>query len=295
VSPVGAQRARAAFLCACALDVEVRKPGNVSRASPGHGMTAELFISSATAAAEALFQPGARVGERIEAAVAASWAVAGCNTNLGIVLLCAPIARALESLPPAVPSPTQLQSEVEAVLTALDLEDARAAFRAIAQANPGGLGAAPREDVRAVPGVDLRAAMALAAGRDAIAREYRDGFPLVFGQGLAALGAGFAPHADAASGAPDRATEAAVQRLYLTLLARVADSHIVRIHGEAVAQTVMAAAQPWLDLLHAGARPGDDAAFAAWDASLKAARLNPGTTADLTVATLFVAGLVRPA
>jgi triphosphoribosyl-dephospho-CoA synthase len=35
-----------AFLCACELDVRVRKPGNVSLASPGHGMQAAMFIES---------------------------------------------------------------------------------------------------------------------------------------------------------------------------------------------------------------------------------------------------------
>ena len=56
-----AAHARACFLRACELDVAVRKPGNVSRASPGHGMRAELFIASAQATAEALFEPGARL------------------------------------------------------------------------------------------------------------------------------------------------------------------------------------------------------------------------------------------
>ena len=95
------EHARACFLRACELDVAVRKPGNVSLASPGHGMHAAMFIASAEAAAGPLFEPGARVGERIEAAVAATWAVAGCNTNLGILLLCAPIAKAVEMSPEA--------------------------------------------------------------------------------------------------------------------------------------------------------------------------------------------------
>ena len=169
-----AAHARACFLRACELDVAVRKPGNVSRASPGHGMRAELFIASAQATAEALFEPGARVGKRIEAAVEASWAAAGCNTNLGIVLLCAPIALAVERRPDAA-TPHALREAIGSVLTDLDLADAKATYRAIARAQPGGLGAAPSQDVREPPSVDLRAAMALAAPRDSIARQYRDG------------------------------------------------------------------------------------------------------------------------
>lgn len=283
-------RARACFLRACEFDVAVRKPGNVSSASPGHGMRAETFIASARAAAGPLFQPGARVGERIEAAVAATWAVAGCNTNLGILLLCAPIALAVERQPEAK-APAALRQAIEAVLADLDLSDAQAAYRAIARAHPGGLGAAPSQDVHEPPSVDLRAAMALAAERDSIARQYRDGYVDLFDLGLAPLGEGFSLMATPVAGRPDAATVATVQRLYLTLLSRFADSHIVRIHGEAVAHIVMTAAQAWQARAPIRGELDTDLEFAAWDASLKADRINPGTTADLTVAALLIAGL----
>jgi len=285
------ERARACFLRACELDVAVRKPGNVSRASAGHGMTAEVFIASARAACEPLFQAGASVGERIEAAVEASWAAAGCNTNLGIVLLCAPIARAVDLRPDAT-TPSGLREAIDGVLQALDLADAQGAFRAIARAHPGGLGAVPDQDVNAPPSVDLRRAMALAARRDSIARLYRDGYGPLFELVSGVLDPGFAAGPAVAEGPPDAGTVAAVQRLYLALLGSVADSHIVRIHGEAVAHTVMAAAQRWQRQV---GRPGGldaDPDFIAWDASLKAQRINPGTSADMTVAALLIAGLV---
>ena len=93
-----AARLRAAFVAACTLDVAVRKPGNVSLASPGHGMQAQQFIDSAHAAAAPLCTAGATVGWRIEHAVAASWAAAGCNTNLGIVLLAIALDRITQAL-----------------------------------------------------------------------------------------------------------------------------------------------------------------------------------------------------
>ena len=290
------ERARACFLRACELDVAVRKPGNVSRASAGHGMQADMFIASAQAAVGPLFQPGARVGERIEAAVDASWAVAGCNTNLGILLLCAPIALAVERRPEAS-SPAALRAVIEDVLADLDPLDSQAAYRAIARARPGGLGSAPSEDVREPPTVDLRAAMTLAAHRDSVARQYRDGHADLFDIGLPALRAldkGLSLAAPSASGLFDAPTVAAVQRLYLALLGRFADSHIVRIHGDAVAHIVMTAAQAWQALARGGRELDTDLEFADWDASLKAQRINPGTTADLTVATLLVAGLTEP-
>lgn len=266
---------QAAFLEACRLDVAVRKPGNVSLASPGHGMTAADFLASAEAAAPALVQPGP-VGERIEAAVAATWARVGCNTNLGIVLLCAPLAAAAEL-------GGTLRAAQQQVLAALTVADAEAAFRAIARANPGGLGTAPEQDVRAAPTLTLRAAMALAAQRDRIARHYAQGGAELFEVGLAARREVAAPLA-----APQT-----VQAIYLAWLASAPDSHIVRKHGVAVAQSVMQAAVPWRARARAGEVLDADPAFAAWDAALKAARINPGTSADFTVATLMAAALVQ--
>lgn len=269
-----------AFLRACTLDVAVRKPGNVSHASPGHGMQAAQFIASAHAAAAHLFQPGARVGRRIEAAVSASWEAAGCNTNLGIVLLCAPLAAAAESRHGG-----SLRQALQRTLQVLDIDDAAAAFRAITQANPGGLGDAPQQDVHAPPSIGLRDAMALAADRDRIARQYRDGFAELFDIGLAALPPAFPLMADA----DPRDAAPAVQAVYLAWLATHPDSHIVRKHGEAVAHSVMSAAQGWQARAAAHGGPLDaDPAYIAWDEGLKARRINPGTSADLTVATLLL-------
>lgn len=283
------QFAKACFLHACWLDVAVRKPGNVSMVSPGHGMDAERFIASAQAAAAPLFEAGARVGPRIEAAVAASLATAGCNTNLGIVLLCAPIAAAVERVD-ALGSAQALRAAVEAVLADLDQADAHAAYRAIALASPGGLGHAPAQDVHAVPSVDLRAAMALAAARDRIAAQYANGYTDLFELALPALKSGFTPTPVNGTSSADAHTATRVQSAYLLLLATVADSHIVRKHGESVAQTVMRSAQAWL----ARKAPERDPEFAAWDESLKAQGINPGTTADLTVAALLLAAVLAP-
>jgi triphosphoribosyl-dephospho-CoA synthase len=277
---------RQAFLRACTLDVAVRKPGNVSWDAPGHGMQAAQFIASAEAAADALCRPGASVGLRVEAAVAATLAAVGCNTNLGIVLLCAPIACAAEQ------APAPLRESIGRVLAGLTVADAAAAYRAIARARPGGLGHAPRQDVHDTPTVNLRAAMALAAQRDRIARQYRDGFAELFELALPALPTGFSPTAPVPGGRAGAAMAAAVQDLYLLLLATRPDSHIVRKQGEAVAQNVMAVAQGWRSRGPGLAGFDAEPDFAAWDQQLKAQGVNPGTTADLTVATLMIAGLV---
>jgi triphosphoribosyl-dephospho-CoA synthase len=269
-----AEFGRAAFVRACTLDVAVRKPGNVSAASPGHGMEASLFVASAVAAAGPISSAGAAVGERVEAAVRAACEASGCNTNLGIVLLCAPLLAAFERGGGA----EHLRTELESVLHALDVEDARAAYRAIVLARPGGLGRATEQDVRDTPTTGLRQAMALAAHRDRIAWQYLHGFADVFELGLPVFLA-----------AADPAT--AMVATFLELLAALPDSHIVRKHGDVVAQSVMAQALPWRDRARSGERLADDPAFARWDQDLKARGLNPGTSADLCVATALAADL----
>lgn len=277
--------AKRCFLRACALDVAVRKPGNVSVHSPGHGMDAALFVASAQAAVDPLFEAGARVGARIEAAVAATWRAAGCNTNLGILLLCAPIARAIEH-PGALQSAPSLREALEAVLVDLDLDDSRCAYRAIAMAHPAGLGQVPHEDVHTQPQLPLRAAMALAAPRDSIAHQYLSGFAQLFES--APVHRGFSLMSKTPGDAPSTDCIACVQQVYLRFMSEFPDSHIVRKHGIAVAHTVMSAAQAWREHL----APNADPAFALWDETLKSRRLNPGTSADLTVGALLIALLL---
>lgn len=284
-------RARTAFLDACRLDVETTKPGNVSVKSPGHGMEAAQFNASAEAAVDALIAPGKPVGQRILEAVARTRDAAGCNTNLGIVLLVAPLAAALDQLEgldefdnrgdgaPLAPGPWR--AATQQVLAHLDVDDARAAYRAIALANPGGLGDVPEQSVHAPPTIDLKHAMALAADRDSIARQYANGFADVFGTGLAAV-----------REVPAHSPQLATLNTWLAFLAGWPDSHIVRKHGLALAQSVtLAALEHHTRFRHALAQHAraDTTLLDAWDAHLKARAVNPGTSADLTVATLFVA------
>jgi len=279
VATLDADVLRRTFVLACRLDVEVRKPGNVSVASPGHGMDAELFVASALAAAGPLCDARRAVGERIEAAVRATLDVAHCNTNLGIVLLCAPLARAAERWRPER-GRAALRAALTEVLAALDVHDAACAFRAIAQASPAGLGRAEEQDVHRLPSVGLREAMALAQSRDRIAAQYVSAFADVFELAVPAFEAA----------APDR--RRGMCRAYLELLAAWPDSHIVRRHGVAVAHSVMAEAAPWRERARAAQALEAEPAFADWDASLKARSINPGTSADLCVAASWVAALL---
>ena len=264
----------AAFGAACEDELQALKPGNVHIHADGHRMTVDDFRRSAAAASGPLTVPGARVGARIAGAVAATLAAVGTNTNLGIVLLCAPLAAAAER------APAPLGTELARELAGLDREDAALAFQAIVSSAPAGLGRAERHDVFAPATVTLRAAMEEAAGRDRIAHQYATDFTDVFGLGLTVLGRALARW-------PDRRW--ATLATYLAFLSAFPDSHVVRKHGDVAAEETRATAERFRDRLETCASPDvlvPD--LREWDFHLKACGINPGTSADLTVATLFV-------
>lgn len=270
----------AAFLAACRLDVAALKPGNVHHYADGHGMRAEDFVASAEAAAPALCRDGRPLGRRLLDAVTATRQAVGCNTNLGILLLCAPLALAAERA-----CDDSLERAVVEVLAGLDAEDAALAYRAIALANPGGLGEAGEHDVRRPPRLGLVEAMALAAPRDRIARLYADDFADLFGFALPLL----RNRLDAGND-----IETATTMLYLALLARWPDSHLLRKFGDSAAQTVTREAADLRIRLRAEPIAANrHALLLDWDKRLKQQGFNPGTSADLTVATLFAHGLMQ--
>jgi triphosphoribosyl-dephospho-CoA synthase len=265
---------RAAQL-ACVLEASAEKPGNVTPSHDFDDTSYEDMLRSGIALGAVLGQAGERaVGETVLAAVRASRDAAGANTNLGIALLLAPLARAaLEGGP--------LRERVDELLRTLTVDDARAAYAAIRLAGAGGLDEPVEHDVRDEPTLSLREAMAAAAQRDTIASEYVSDFAVTFELGLPAL-------ADAL-GDGLRARDATVE-LALRLLAEVPDSLIARKRGAAAAASVAAGAR---EVLSAGGvrSAGGRTALAEFDATLRrdGNALNPGTTADLVTAALFVA------
>lgn len=264
----------AAFRAACHAELAALKVGNVHRHSAGHGMEVVHFEKAAAAAAPFLATPGVRVGTRIEEAVAASLKATGLNANLGIVLLCAPLAAAAERAGP-------LRENLAAVLDDLDLNDAQAAFRGIAAANPGGLGRHGEHDVAAPATIGLKTAMALAAERDRVARQYVTGYADIFDIGLPR-------YAELCGAEPEARTEA----VHLAFMAAFPDSHIARKFGLETAEGVQAeAAELAARVDFRAPATTRHPALGAFDASLKERGLNPGTSADLTVATLFAASL----
>ena len=257
---------------ACLLEASAAKPGNVTPVHDFSDMTYADMVRSALALGPAFARRRARarsVGELVSDGVRATAAVAATNTNLGIVLLFAPLVRAAATQR----ADETLRSATERTLAGLDVDDAAAAFAAIARARPGGLGEAPEHDVRAPASVSLREAMAAAAHRDSIASEYATGYAVVFDTGLPWL-------ADALRDGVS--TLEAIVSLHVNLLASRPDTLIERKAGTEAAQAVSAAAREVL---------AGTSSLADFDASLRGPdhRLNPGTTADLVAATLLAA------
>jgi triphosphoribosyl-dephospho-CoA synthase len=258
----------AAAQLACVLEASAEKPGNITPRHDFADTSYEDMLRSAVALGPELGRAAERgVGDTVLAAVRATGRVAGANTNLGIALLLAPLARA------ALLGGTTLRERTEEVLAALTLDDARAAYAAIRAAGAGGLDEPVEHDVRAEPTIALRDAMAAAADRDSVAAEYATGYALTFDLGLPALAAAL----DAGLG-----PRAATVELFLSLLAALPDTLIARKRGRRAAEDVSAGA--------AGVLAGH-ATLEAFDASLRedGNALNPGTTADLVTAVLFVA------
>jgi len=258
---------------ACVLEATAPKPGNVHRGADFEDLTLEDLVASAVAigpAMDAAAEQG--VGATILAAIRATRRAVATNTNLGTVLLLGPLAK--------VPRHVPLESGIVEVLSSLGPEDARDVYEAIRRAAPGGLGRVDRHDVAGPPPADLMVAMRDAAGRDMIARQYVEDFRHVLGRAVPWLREGLE------SG---RRLARAVVHVQMRLMAEHPDSLIARKCGPTVAQEASARAAAVL----ACGGPGDDnyeRALADFDFWLRSDghRRNPGTTADLIAAALFV-------
>ena len=265
--------------------VRAFKPGNVSIAYPLHDMNEGDFIRSALAILDPITTPHASVGERIEKAIQATRQVVDCNTNLGIVLLLAPIVKAVEHLEPPI-SQTALQNSLNDTLSHLTKEDAEACYRAIRMAAPSGLGEVGAEDIAQAPTESLRSVMQRAASWDEIARAYAEGYQSLWDIGVTGL-----------IQALDRGRPLlwATTEIYLSFLEALPDSHLVRRHGAEAGAIVQHMAKKMIQSWKACG----DAAIAwktlqSFDFDLKSQKFNPGTSADLSIASLLLLHLMEP-
>lgn len=282
----------AAFQSACEAELTALKPGNVHIFAGGHDMDVDHFRRAARAAAPHIADRTRTVGARIKSAVAASMEAAGCNTNLGIILLSVPLAETAQTCSKEQ-SPQDRLAQLIPALTQHDADDIYAAIRI---ANPGGLGHVETGDVTTDgPSLSLDQAMTLAAKYDRIANAYVTHFGDIFTHHLPALNR-FLNDADTGITRTD-INPAAITRLYMQILSDFPDSHIIRKFDRETANHVQHSAERLNSALNALKDPQIpsqiETELLAFDQSLKARRLNPGTTADFVVATIFAKLIFR--
>lgn len=270
----------AAAQLACLLEASAPKPGNVSPGRHFADVGYEHFLASAAAIGAAFTNVGERrLGETVLLAARATSRWTRSNTNLGIVLLLAPLAKAAVRDDRTLPG--TLRESLADVLRQSTVKDARDVFAAIRLASPGGLGTSPEQDVADEPSVTLLEAMQLAAERDGIAREYTTAFATTFEVAVPAL---LHARADGLS------WDDGVVETFMTVLAAQLDTHILRRGGPELASDVSDRAR---DVMRAGGIRTDEGrrALSYFDHSLRDPRNtgNPGTTADVTAAAVFVA------
>ena len=260
------------FIC----DINALKPGNVGRHGAGHGMECADFIRSAQVVTPILCNHRLGLGKRILAGVEATLAAVHCNTNLGMLLLIAPVVRVFEQLV----SPEDFKDVIKPTLVSLGPQEAQDIFAAIRLANPGGLGKVDKYDVNSPLEIDIFSAMDAAKDRDLIALQYANGYREVVNLGIKCL-----------QNYHNRwnSVEWAVVACYLMYMASFPDSHIRRKHGMEIAEQVRKKTVSVRGRFTDCDNPGDAKdVLMLFDRELKESEINPGTCADLTIASLLL-------
>lgn len=257
---------------ACLLEATTPKPGNVHPEASFDDLCYQDFVTSAAAIVPAIqaAADGARLGQSVRIAVEATRKAVGTNTNLGTLLLIVPLAQ--------VPHGMFTQDGISQVFAKLTAADATDIYAAINTANAGGLGKVDNADIQDKPPDDLLAAMQLAAQRDLVARQYVHAFQDV------------REVRDAISSALDDncTLRDSIIVAHIRTMAANPDSLIARKCGDEIAGESARRAQKVLD---AAKEPsGWTSALREFDDWLRADghRRNPGTTADLIAAALFL-------
>jgi len=261
---------------ACICDVQAFKPGNVSVYNDGHDMTVDDFILSTEASAFAISNPAYCLGEKIYYAVKATRDAVACNTNLGIILLSAPLCQAAYQQKSA----QTLRESLANVLEETTIEDADWTFKAITLAAPGGLGESDEQDVNESAAVTLKQAMEIASEKDRIALQFTTNYKDIYDFAVLRYNDAFVKFDDQAW---------AASAVFTGLLSSFSDSHIERKYGDKYSEWVRKQITTVDDALLNTSNPEQLLPMLhEVDRMFKDKGINPGTTADLTVATVLI-------
>ena len=262
----------------CDTEIKSLKPGNVHKYSEGHGMNLKDFLKSSLIISKCLTKNNLDLGKKILISVNEIQNKIKKNTNLGIILMLSPIATIVQE--EGIISKEELLKKIKSLIKKQNIKNSIPIFKAISLTSPGGLGFSKKYDVNELPNTNLYKAMEFAKKKDLIARQYCNGFEDIYKIGIPAYKNFYNKWGK---------VDWALTGVYLTFLKKFNDSHIVRNKGNKIATSIKKEAKKYYFFLKNNkSLTKIKKKLLVFDKKLKSNGINPGTTADLTVATLLL-------
>ena len=262
---------------ACDTEMKSLKPGNVHLYSQSYDMHVKDFFKSSLIISKCLTKNNLDLGKKILTSVNEIQDKIKKNTNLGIILMLSPIVTVVQK--EGIISKEELLKKINSLIKKQNIKNSIPIFKAIALTSPGGLGFSKKYDVNKLPKTNLYKAMEYSKKRDLIARQYCNGFKDIFNIGVPAYKKFYNKWGR---------VNWALTGVYLTFLQKFNDSHIVRNKGNKIATSVKKEAKKYYLFLKKNKNLIKiKKKLLIFDKKLKSKRINPGTIADLTVATLL--------
>ena len=266
---------KSAYLFSCKKDIELIKPGNVNLLSSHKDTKAQDYLDSAILSSEELFNQNYSLGKRILESVNVTRSQVNVNTNLGIILLCAPVIQSYIDF-----NNLDLREGIKKTLSTTSIKDTHDLCAAINISSPGGLGDSDMYDTASYPNASIKQIMDYSQEYDRISYQYSHNFSDIFDfiiPKLEFLNQRY------------ESLDISLSLLFIEILAKIPDSHISRKFGDKIAKKTSNNAHDLLKILDREHDPDYLAkALNNLDYEYKKKGINPGTTADLLVASLMI-------
>ena len=266
---------KSAYLFSCKKDIELIKPGNVNLLSSHKDTKAQDYLDSAILSSRELFNQNYSLGKRILESVNVTRSQVNVNTNLGIILLCAPVIQSYIDF-----NNLDLREGIKKTLSTTSIKDTHDLCAAINISSPGGLGDSDMYDTASYPNASIKQIMDYSQEYDRISYQYSHNFSDIFDfiiPKLELLNQRY------------ESLDISLSLLFIEILAKIPDSHISRKFGDKIAKKTSNNAYDLLKILDREYDPDYLAkALNNLDYEYKKKGINPGTTADLLVASLMI-------
>ena len=266
---------KSAYLFSCKKDIELIKPGNVNLLSSHKDTKAQDYLDSAILSSKELFNQNYSLGKRILESVNVTRSQVNVNTNLGIILLCAPVIQSYIDF-----NNLDLREGIKNTLSTTSIKDTHDLCAAINISSPGGLGDSDMYDTASYPNASIKQIMDYSQEYDRISYQYSHNFSDIFDfiiPKLEFLNQRY------------ESLDISLSLLFIEILAKIPDSHISRKFGDKIAKKTSNNAYDLLKILDREYDPDYLAkALNNLDYEYKKKGINPGTTADLLVASLMI-------